>query len=99
MVRCNCHNHAHDDKPKGKPHMMDYQDYELQSLFEGICEQVLDYLGIEDGRIFLYKQFASFRTAVDMKIDDYKAGNRITVRLDTPDESIIKICDGWKHAD
>ena len=91
------HNHEHgNEKPEDKPHMMEYQDYELQTLFEGICEQVLDYLGIEDGRIFLYHNFIGFEDAIDVKIDAYKQGKRITVKTDLTDEAIKRICEGWK---
>lgn len=31
-------------------HKMDFTDYQIQELFEGLCEQILDYLGIEKGR-------------------------------------------------
>ena len=80
-------------RPEGA---VDYQDFEIQELFEGICEQVLDYLGIDDGRKFLYHNFVGFENAVDMKIEAYQQGKRITQKTDLTDESIKKICEGWK---
>ena len=75
---------------------MDYIDFEIQELFEGICEQVLDYLGIDDGRDFLYHNFVGFENAIDIKIADFQKGNRITEKTEITDESIKKICEGWK---
>lgn len=75
---------------------VDYQDYELQTLFEGLCEQSLDYLGIEKGRTFLYDNFPDFFDWIDIKIEAYKQGKRITRKTDRPDESIIKICKGYE---
>ena len=80
-------------KPEGA---VDYQDFELQELFEGICEQVLDYLGIEKGTKFLYENFENFKSEVDMKIEAYQQGKRITRKLDKPDPDIIKICKGYE---
>ena len=76
---------------------MDYIDFEIQKLFEGICEQVLDYLGIDDGRDFLYHNFVGFENAIDIKIADFQKGNRITEKTEITDESIKKICEGWKE--
>ena len=76
---------------------MDYIDFEIQELFEGICEQVLDYLGIDDGRDFLYHNFVGFENAIDIKIADFQKGNRITEKTELTDESIKKICEGWKE--
>ena len=75
---------------------MDYHDFEIQELFEGICEQVLDYLGIDGGRTFLYHNFVGFEEAIDIKIADFQKGNRITRKTDRPDESIIRICKGYE---
>ena len=84
-------------KPRVRPEdAVDYQDFQLQELFEGLCEQVFDYLGIEKGKRFLYDNFKGFTDWIDMKEDAYKQGNRITKRLDTPDESIIRICKGYE---
>ena len=80
-------------KPKGA---MDYQDFQLQELFEGLCEQALDYLGIDKGRNFLYDNFPNFFNEIDMKIDSYKQGHRITKKTEKPDESIIRICKGYE---
>ena len=80
-------------KPKDA---VDYQDFQLQELFEGLCEQSLDYLGIEKGRTFLYDNFPNFFDWIDIKIDSYKQGKRITPKLDKPDEAIIKICKGYE---
>lgn len=71
---------------------MEYVDYQIQELFEGLCEQILDTLGIEDGRKFLKKNFVGFEEAIDMKIAEYQKGNRITKKLDKPDEAIKRIC-------
>ena len=79
----------------GQP-VMDYYDFEIQELFEGICEQILDYLGVDDGRIFLYHNFVGFEDAIDMKIEAYQQGKRITVKTDLTDEAIKRICEGWK---
>lgn len=76
---------------------MDYHDYQLQVLFEGLCEQILDYLGTEDGRQCLYKKFPGFEPAVDVKVESYICGHRITKKTDEPDAEIIKICEGWKN--
>lgn len=76
---------------------MDYNDFELQELFEGICEQVLDYLGVENGRSFLYHNFVGFEDFIDMKIDAYKQGKRITQKTDLTDDAIKRICEGWKN--
>ena len=75
---------------------VDYIDFELQELFEGICEQVLDYLGLEKGGRFLYDNFKGFKEEIDIKIKAYSQGTRITRRLDKPDPQIMKICEGWK---
>lgn len=80
-------------RPEGA---VDYQDFEIQELFEGICEQVLDYLGIDDGRKFLYHNFVGFENAIDMKIEAYQQGKRITKKTELTDEAIKKICEGWK---
>ena len=71
---------------------MEYVDYQIQELFEGLCEQILDTLGIEDGRKFLKKNFVGFEDAIEIKIAEYQRGNRITKKLDKPDEAIKRIC-------
>lgn len=71
---------------------MEYVDYQIQELFEGLCEQILDTLGIEDGRKFLKKNFVGFEDAIEIKIAEYQKGNRITKKLDKPDEAIKRIC-------
>ena len=83
-----------DKKDKGK--LTHIADYQLQELFEGLCEQSLDYLGIEKGRRFLYDQFPQFIEEVDMKIDAYKEGKRITRKLKEPDPDIVRICKGYE---
>ena len=71
-------------------------DYQLQELFEGLCEQSLDYLGIEKGRKFLYDKFPQFIEEVNLKIDAYRDGKRITRKLNKPDPDIVKICKGYE---
>lgn len=80
-------------RPEGA---VDYQDFQLQELFEGLIEQVLDYLGIDKGKNFLYQNFVGFEDFIDKKIQAYQAGKRITEKTDTPDESIIRICKGYE---
>ena len=90
------HIHTDDREPVKPENAVDYQDFQLQELFEGLCEQSLDYLGIEKGRTFLYDNFPNFFDWIDMKIEDYKQGHRITKKLDRPDEQIIRICKGYE---
>lgn len=90
------HIHTDDRKPVKPENAVDYQDFQLQELFEGLCEQSLDYLGIEKGRTFLYDNFPNFFDWIDMKIEDYKQGHRITKKLDRPAEQIIRICKGYE---
>ena len=81
---------------KEKPQPIHVADFQLQELFEGLCEQSLDYLGIEKGRKFLYDSFPEFREWVDMKIEAYQKGKRITKKLSKPDSDIVKICKGYE---
>lgn len=62
-------------------------------LFEGLCEQILDYLGTDEGRHLLYRKFPQFRTEVDIKTEAYMRGHRITRKQSVPDPQIVRICD------
>ena len=76
---------------------MTYYDFQLQELFEGLCEQVFDYLGPAQGKKFLCDKFKGFEDAIDIKFSAfYGEKKRITKKLDEPDPQIMKICEGWK---
>lgn len=77
-------------------HKMDYVDFQIQEVFEGLCEQIVDYLGVEVGRKFLYDNFPNFVAEIDIKIESIENGVRITRKTQIPDSEIVRICEGYK---
>ena len=71
--------------------IMSKEDFDTLYTFRAICEQVLDYLGNEQGKAKLEELFSDNKEWVDAVYVGYCKGDRITERLDKPDEDILRM--------
>lgn len=72
------------------------EQFDTLYTFRTICEQTLDYMGIEKGRPLLLKMFPTNIAWIDDIIADYEKGERMSVKLDVPDEGIIAIIQAYE---
>ena len=72
------------------------EEYTTLYTFRAICEQTLDYKGIDKGRELLYKAFPDNKSWVEDIISDYMTGERMTEKLKVPDKDMVAIIETYE---